>query len=375
MLVLRSFKSKCAFIALAATHHSVVLANDPPPEAAWNATFENDVFFGSDRNYTNGVQLERIKGIPTKATDGEGPSLWLRACAYLGCAGHQQLTVHHKLGQLMYTPENIGEPRPQPQERPWAGLLYYTQEHVFQSPDGNTSTKLVGQFGVIGPAALSKDSQTLVHRIIDSPKPLGWKNQSGNELVGLVMVERRSALPGLSGGPVDGLQWRSARQWRVAAGTLMTFAGAGFDSTIGTNLPPLVIDEGSIDIQSKRLRAMMHAEPGLLSALAVSSKRTPGRCAFDWLDCSVTASIEGRWMLHNVFLDGPVFRDGPSVDIKRLVADASLSLQLTFPKSASTDCGPWFVRFKASRRSPEFTGQGATGSHSFGALTVGRHFY
>ncbi len=378
MLVLRVFRRQGLFIGLAALHMPIALANDQPPGSAWNATLENDVFFGSDRNYTNGVQVEWIKGSSVKAADGERPSLWLKACAYLGCTGHQQLTAHHKLGQLMYTPEDIAEPGLQPLDRPWAGLLYYAQERVFQSPDGNTSTKLVGQFGVIGPAALSMDSQTLVHRIIDSPKPLGWKNQSGNELVGLVMVERRNALSGLSGGSADGWQWRSARQWRIAAGTLMTFAGTGFETTVGTKLPPLVNDDGSIDIQSRRLLAppaVMNAVPGAPSTFDVDSKRTPGRCFFEWLDCSVTAAIEGRWMLHNVFLDGPVFRDGPSVDSKRLVVDASLSLQITLPKSASANGGPWFAKLKATRRSSEFTGQDATGSHSFGTLTVGRHFY
>lgn len=380
MQISRTFGSRRAWVMGVAFQVPLAFANGAPADTAWNATLENDVFFGSDRNYTNGVQVEWVQGHDLKDISSEAPSIWRWACTQLGCGGHQRVTSHHKLGQLMYTPENIEDPAPQPLDRPWAGLLYYAQEHVFLSPEGTESTRLVGQFGVIGPAAFSKDTQTLVHRLVGAPRPLGWKNQSGNELVGLVMVERKSALAGFSGGPSDGWQWRSSRQWRLAAGTLMTFAGVGLEATVGTNLSPLVQDDGSIDIKSRRLvqaqqPQVANAGVGAESAQASPTRRTSGRCGFDWLDCSLTAGLEGRWMLHNVFLDGPVFRRGPSVDSKPFVADASLSLQLTFPQSASADSGPWFVKFKATRRTSEFRSPVPNGSHSFGALTVGRHFY
>ena len=78
-------------------------------------------------------------------------------------------------------------------------------------------------------------------------------------------------------------------------------------------------------------------------------------------------------MAHNVFLDGPMFRNGPSVDRRVLVADASVFARLDFPKTRRF-CGPWFVHFRATRRSPEFRSTKAVHSQSFGALTVGTEF-
>lgn len=332
----------------------------------WNATFENDVFFGSDRNYTNGVQLERVelgRGVP-----GEG---WLSACGLVGCGDHRWVTTHHRIGQLMYTPENIEVVAPQPLDRPWAGLLYYAYERAFLDDEGRILTRLIGQFGVIGPAAFSKDTQTLVHRIIDSPKPLGWGNQSGNELVGLAMVDRKWALSGLEYNGKNGFQSRSAGSWRVAVGTLMTFAGAGFETTVGTNLPTLVSLPG-IEIKNyPPLMATMGNAAGQGSQTTALADRR-GQCLVDWLDCSLTLGIEGRLMAHNVFLDGPVFRSGPKVDSKRFVADASLTVRLTFPRSASKSGGPWYASFKATRRTAEFKSRANVGGHTFGALTVGR---
>lgn len=326
-------------------------------ESAGNLTLENDLFFQTDRYYTNGVQLERKTRYQPDPTN---TGAFLGAmCRHFGCEDQPLLIRRHKLGQLMYTPENLRVHEPQPNDRPWAGLLYYTQDNDFLSADGNTLTTISGQVGIIGPHSYAAQTQKWIHRTFSGVTPRGWDNQIGGELGVMAMLERRMALPQFTHAPKDDVQFRATGHWRVAIGNIMTFVGAGLTFTVGKDLPPVEARGPGID--TKMLNPAASAEPSR-------------SCLFDWLECSASATLELRAMARNVFLDGPMFRSGPSVDSRPLVADASVSARLDFPRSRSTFSGPWFVQFRATRRSPEFRSTKSVPSQSFGALTVGTEF-
>ena len=76
---------------------------------------ENDVFAGTDRNYSNGVKASYV----WPAT--ETPSMARRINSFL--FGEPERTVFWglALGQNLYTPETISDPNPLPNQHPYAG--------------------------------------------------------------------------------------------------------------------------------------------------------------------------------------------------------------------------------------------------------------
>jgi hypothetical protein len=358
-------------------------SDESQAQSAQNITVENDVFFGADRYYTNGIQFERryrwANGQPRQAEN----SLLQKACVLFGCEGYPLYSRSHRGGQLMYTPTDITIGAPQPDDRPWAGLLYYAQDHTLMAPSADSLTKFTVQVGAMGSASLAEQSQKAIHKLINSDAPQGWANQARSELGVLLGVERKFALESLSGGTVDGWQWRSASSWRLAGGNIMTLAGAKLEITFGKGLPKLVEAPGDIPDKmvppARQIAAVQtNAGQGLGNPLyeQPSKASTIDRsCLFSWMECQASVALEARLMAYNAFLDGPLFRDGPKVDSRPLVADASVAIQLRFPRTATRSSGPVFVQFKATRRSPEFRSSSSVKGQTFGALTIGCDFF
>lgn len=384
MLVkLRTSRMVLMCAALSTWGLGVLAADEEHAQSAQNFTFENDVFFGFDRHYTNGIQFER-RFHWDKATGEQLTSARLKkACSFFGCEGFRLHTRAHKFGQLIYTPSDITLSAPQPDDRPWAGLLYYVQDNTLMAPNDDALTRFTFQIGSMGAASLAEHAQKAVHKVIDAKTPMGWSNQADSELGLLLGVERKFALESLSGGAIDGWQWRSAGGWRITGGNIMTMAAAKLEFTIGKGLLKLEEPVGNVDIKINPPVLMSTVPPiGNATDLEQRSSNTlkpttavDRTCLFPWLECKASAAVEARLMAYNAFLDGPLFRDGPKVNSRPVVADASVSFQLRFPRTASKSTGPVFVQFKATRRTPEFRSSKPVKSQSFGALTVGCDFF
>lgn len=68
-------------------------------------TLDNDSWFNTDRDYTNGIQLAWRDGADTR---GELARRWTgAACRRLGCGEARFLFSQLNVGQLMYTPGDI----------------------------------------------------------------------------------------------------------------------------------------------------------------------------------------------------------------------------------------------------------------------------
>lgn len=317
-------------------------------------TYENDSFFDTDRFYTNGVQLS-IKRSRDQRSDF-ARALTRRACIWLGCEDSVLLTSQTNYGQLMYTPSNITLAAPQPQDRPWAGLLYVEQSYALLSPDHRTLTTLSAQLGVTGPASLSEDAQKLFHKIMDRPAPKGWHNQIGGSLSVMASAERRTALDALSIKLPGDVQLNTAGYWRLAAGNTMTYAAGGLAVVIGKDLPEV-----------------SPPPPGIGNKLAKDSFG-PTTCLIKWLQCTAFGAVETRLMARNVFLDGRMFRDDPSVKRRNVVTDLIVGMRLDFPDSRTASHGPWFAQFKITRRSREFRSSLPIPRHRMAAITLGTEF-
>ncbi|MBQ5948794.1 lipid A deacylase LpxR family protein [Massilia sp. ST3] len=316
-------------------------------------TYENDEFFNTDRYYTNGIQLA-VRHAQDTRSPGER-RLLDGLCRWLGCAGGRLLFAQNSFGQLMYTPSDITVAARQDQDRPYAGLLYLERDYVFLSPDGQTLTTLDSQAGFTGRLSLAEQTQKLVHRIGDRPEPRGWDHQVGNALAFLLSVERRSARPLLSGELGGGVRLQTNTYWRLTAGTLMSHAAGGVSLAIGKDLP-----------------AVSPMPPGITHRLG--GGRLGTSCLWDWVQCTAFAGVEGRYVAYNLFLQGRPGREDPGVRPRRWVGDAMLGLRLDFPRTRGPDHGPWFVQFRATRRSAEFHAPARVPRHTFGALTLGTEF-
>jgi lipid A 3-O-deacylase len=318
-------------------------------------TWENDSHFRTDRFYTSGVQFSTKYANDQR---GDFARRWTGTlCGWMGCRGDTLLTSQFNLGQLIYTPQVITQREPQPLDRPWAGLLYYEHAYAFLSSDQRTLTTLTGQVGLTGRASLAEPAQKLFHRILDRPLPQGWDNQIGNSLGVLVSAERRSAVDAASGELWHDVRLNTAGYWRLAAGNIQTYAAAGVAIVIGKDLP-----------------VVSPPPPGIGNK--ISSGKGPGNvaCMVPWIQCTAFGSVEGRLVAYNVFLDGRLRRDDPSVKRRNFVHDLVAGTRFDFPNTRTENHGPWFLQFKVTRRSREFKSSIPVPRHRVAALTIGTEF-
>ncbi len=146
-------------------------------ESYFRICSENDLFqvrkeAATDRYFTNGLRLEWLGDFGRKL-----PSYKL----LISLKGGKELNGIC-IGQEMYTPTYIEIAQIQKYDRPYAGWLY--MGHTLVSVDSKRSKKMTSSLmlGVMGPLSLAQETQTFVHKLIDSPKPLGWANQIKNDI-------------------------------------------------------------------------------------------------------------------------------------------------------------------------------------------------
>ena len=153
------------------------------PPSAVTLQVDNDLFGGgSDRHYTQGM---RLTWLPSEAQ----VPYWARKGALMvpGIDVHDHFTFVFSLGQNMYTPEDISAYVPDPDDRPYAGWLYFSMGAVVEDSERNLLHNLALDIGVVGPLSFAGKAQKIWHKWIDSPTPHGWDYQLDNE-PGLILT-------------------------------------------------------------------------------------------------------------------------------------------------------------------------------------------
>jgi hypothetical protein len=174
---------------------------------------------GTDRYYTNGIRIDYFFAKKQKA---KFPSSLL-----LNISKDNNNVYGWGLAQFMFTPQNISLAGIQYDDRPYGGALYAI--HSLQSIDTAKKIKVTTELflGVIGPISFAEESQKLVHRLINSPKPEGWDHQVSNDIIvnynitiekQLLYLSERILLVGLV---------------ETYSGTLYNAAGVGFMLRVG----------------------------------------------------------------------------------------------------------------------------------------------
>lgn len=345
---------------------AAALAGACPPATAQDSlrhetvhfyTYENDSRFLSDRFYTSGVEMSIRHSVDRRGEFAR--DLTHTLCRLAGCDASTVFANQRNVGQLIFTPRQIDRVEPQPGDRPWAGLLYYEKMYSFLSHDHKTLTTITGQLAVTGRLSLAEEAQKAAHKLFDRPRPLGWHNQIGASLGVMASVEKRTAVDALSFDLPAGVRFNTAAYWRLAAGTIQTYAALGLAVVMGKDLP-----------------AVSPPPPGINNKIAAKNAAIPRlSCVVKWLRCTAFASVEARAVAYNVLLDGRLFQsDDPSVDKRRLVLDVAAGTRFDLPRTRTRYHGPLFVQTKVSRRSAEFRSHLPVPSQSVYAVTFGSEF-
>lgn len=356
------------------------VAADPPsclPEESlrWRGgtvRLENDLFTGTDRNYTNGVALTAVSrdlqgelrlaclpqpvGAYARFIRWADPGFWRDAG---GQSSSQNLVM--RLGQVMYTPEDKKRTDLIADDRPYAGLLYLGLAWNRRShPQGARHEMLDVReltLGVIGPGSLAEQSQDLVHRVRGIERFRGWDNQLRNEPA-LQMAMERKFKPYSEGAVGSGWGSDAIGSYALRVGNIETAASTGVELRTGWNLPN---DFGSYPIRPG-------AENRPPSGLADLRRTAPQSALAPRPGAHAFLNLEAKAVAWDFSLDGNSFRHGHHVSRRPWVAQAALGIS-----------SQWIVAGRGVRlavmrvwRTREFDEQ--AGRHAFGSVALGVEF-
>ena len=269
-------------------------------------TMENDTFLKkSDSDYTHGTKLEAISD--------------------KGC--------HYMLSQTMYAPPDLRKKHHVPGDRPYAGMLIGGIGYeFFQIPHSLWTHYGEIDFGMIGPAAMCKDTQTAIHKLLGCRKPMGWDDQLHNEFV------------------VNAQWWTKYNYYianwialvpkaGIAAGTIQDFGEVGSDLKVGYNIRPTANNE-----------------------IIFSASRVRNQSSLRRLSLYVYIGACERYYIYNHLLEGTMFGnrdDDLKVDIERWVTELRCGIVLKYDRLFATYYAIFRTdEYKHQKESPDYGGIG-----------------
>jgi hypothetical protein len=185
---------------------------------------------------------------------------------------------------------------------------------------------------MIGPAAMCKDTQTMIHKLLGCRKPEGWDDQLHNEFVANV-------------------QWWTKYNWSIsdwivlvpkagaAVGTIQDFGEVGADLKIGYNIRPT-------------------PSPGTI--FSVPSPRWNWK--WEKLSAYAYCGASERYYLYDHILEGTLFGhrdDDLKVDIERFVTEMRVGFVLKYDRFFATYYAIFRTdEYKHQKKSPDYAGIG-----------------
>lgn len=264
-------------------------------EWAASIRWENDTFGGTDQFYTDGIAL---------AVSHTGSS-WMDPFANWLPWGEGLRTVGYVISQEMFTPTHTGLNHPNPDDRPYAGILTIGLTLHVEKENAYHGLKFVT--GVVGPWSLAEEKQDAVHDLIGNDKSQGWDYQTENEPILNISYEYRHKFD-LAG---DRAKWSLqaipfAGGWM---GNMLIQGQAGGLLRFGFNMQD--------DFGPTLVRGMGHMPP--------PRRDTQRRSNSDW-GFFICAGSAANLVFRDITLDGNTFEDSPSVNKKFYVPTASVGV-------------------------------------------------
>lgn len=317
-------------------------------------TFQNDDHdWGGQKNkdrwYTAGLRAERPVVVED---DGSLPTLLdelvLDFAELLPTAGDDEpgsfSTAASVVGLQMYTPENTRAKGPVRNDRPYAGYVYtgIVRRDTWLDPDPTSRRDTLAtvelDLGMVGPGTGVGDLQGSVHGFFGVDEANGWSNQLDNEVGLELRAERRWRTHYDEFSPASGWAYDVTPRADGALGNFDTHVGVGGTARLGVNLSRSL--DPTVGDPSQLLPSGRRAEPP--SSLYLF------------------ADVDGRFVIHNLFLEGNTFEDSLSVDPERLVGEGAIGVGWEY--------GQWRVAYSKRVRTIEFEGQ--PDDEIYGSLTV-----
>ncbi|MFJ5483686.1 lipid A deacylase LpxR family protein [Pectobacterium actinidiae] len=313
-----------------------------------NVRIDNDMFggMGQDQGYSNGFLISSVS--PNLVDYQDDPCLPAsvqrlnRYLAWLQPDGYDEQNMTLGFGQVLFTPTDRKRTDLIMDDRPYAAALLFSTGYNARSGDHLRTSQI--RFGIVGPSALGKQVQNGWHRIIGAEPFDGWKHQLRDEPVLQLIHERRQRWVRRVDG--SGWGWDAVGHWGGSVGNFATYANTGAELRFGYRLPD--------DFGTAPLRP----------AGENTSPISAGASRFNGWAGHVFVGLDGRWVLHDITLDGNTFRSSHSVDKRPLVADVGYGLAITH--------GVWKFAFARYHRTREFDGQKSR--PVYGSFTVSKRF-
>jgi lipid A 3-O-deacylase len=267
--------------------------------------WENDAFARTDRDYSNGLKLTWSTAFSAKSDETRNLPGWIYGIAdrlpdIKDSAAHRALSL--SMGQNIYTPEDTDSRDLIEEDRPYAGFTYIGLG--FQARKNARLDVWELDAGIVGPLSQAEETQNSIHRIRGSDQALGWDHQLKNELGLDVIRETKWRIWARHFGGRFSVDLIPHLGWRL--GNIAIYANTGGELRFGWELPQ---NFGTCPIRP----GCNIGDPQVDGAEKSSGSTVFGVQAF--------LAADGRYVLHDIFLDGNTFTDSHSVDKKPLVAD------------------------------------------------------
>ncbi|MEM6910343.1 MAG: lipid A deacylase LpxR family protein [Verrucomicrobiota bacterium] len=304
---------------------------------------DNDLFGGTDENYTNGARLSWIsKNRPLS----DVPFIQRRLGDVLNGMGGSPWKFNYgfSLTQLIFTPSDPDPTALITDDRPYAGWLavgfsvHAKTERVLNS--------LEVTLGTVGPNSFAENAQDLIHDVRDIPKFNGWDNQLRNEPTLNLHFRQTHRLPGREFGHF-GLTWLGF--WGADLGNVIVRGSVGSEVRFGYNLPS--------DFSADRLTVTAYTNQ-FFDEDGINYQNVSPWSVF------LLGGFEGGAIAHNIFLDGNTFVDSFSIDKEPLVADIYAGFGIRYRDLR--------LSYVQTLRTKEFEGQDE--EQIFGSLSLSLSF-
>jgi len=281
--------------------------------------WDNDLLVGRDDGYTNGARIAYARELSPEGDNFNRLQDFLKTLTGAegdGIFGRWQFPepqierIQYGIGltQLMFTPDTPAALTPPPGERPYAGWLGL--EFSLQANAGDSASTATLTLGTTGRNSYAQDTQDWVHEeVSDSPIFQGWDSQAPAELTVNLHFDHKQRLVFLDHAPDRWIEVDGFYEWGAAVGNYRTDAYLGVLIRSGYNLPAT------------------HTTPRVQLGSFTDTLFADGVGGTQRLSLYGFAGVRGYAVLHDITLDGPVFRNWQfSVDSEPWVGEISFGV-------------------------------------------------
>jgi len=296
--------------------------------------WENDIFSGTDRDYTNGLKMTWSTPFLEDPKDSKLPGWTYSILRHIpfGYDEKSERSLSITLGQNIYTPQDTESYDLVVDDRPYAGHMYLGAAIHTRTDNHKHTWEL--NLGIVGPDSHADDLQEWLHEQTGSDPANGWDNQLKNEATLDVFFETKRRL--LRKRVTTGTGFDLITHLGGRVGNVAIYANTGLEMRYGWHLPDnfgICTIRGGCEIQP---------------AFNGNGHRRKNSLYF-------FTSAEGRAVAHDIFLDGNTFRDSHHVDKEPLVGDLIVGFIFNIGRITSSYSYIFRTRqFKDHGTSPEY---------------------